>query len=210
MTKKIKITMILVAVVLASLFITGCASIISGGSQTISISSNVHGAFLALNGAPIGTTPFVGNVSRGSNRTVVVTHPDHHPETITLTARINTVFLLNIISGGVLGTTTDLATGAIWQFSPTSFFVNLRPIVQSQFDFERESRIRYFAMMNHSQIAIDSYSENGEFLLTLAYLMSDNMTQDHAIQSIQEALTVSKGNQVVFGEELINSFRTSN
>jgi len=101
---------------------------------------------------------------------------------------------------------TDLSTSSTWKYSPSSYYVQLKEIGQSNSDYSNELSIRYFATMNHSQIAIDA-GNNGEYAEALANIMETKMDSIAARQSINEALEESKGNQVMFGDALMERFR---
>jgi hypothetical protein len=104
-------------------------------------------------------------------------------------------------------TSTDMSTSAAWEYSPSSFYVQLKEIGQSSSDYSNELSIRYFATMNHSQIAIDAGKNNGEYAEALANIMEIKMDGEAARQGINEALEESKGNQVMFGDALMERFR---
>ena len=82
--------------------------------------------------------------------------------------------------------------------------------VFAQNDFMEEHEIRYFAMMNHSQVAIEAKDTNGQYLLALADLMSSKIEREEAIEIIRIALEHSNGFQLEFGDELVKSFREYN
>ena len=105
------------------------------------------------------------------------------------------------------GTSMDGRNRAAWKYSPSSYYVQLQAEGQSNSDFYNELSIRYFAMANHSQIAIDAGENNGEYAEALANLMEAKMDSAAARQSINEALEASKGNQVMFGDALMERFR---
>jgi len=101
---------------------------------------------------------------------------------------------------------TDLSKSSTWKYSPSSYYVQLKEIGQSNSDYSDELSIRYFATMNHSQIAIDA-GNNGEYAEALANIMETKMDSAAARQGINEALEESKGNQVMFGDALMERFR---
>jgi len=103
-------------------------------------------------------------------------------------------------------TLTDMSSSAAWEYNPSSYYVQLREIGQPNLDYSNELSIRYFATMNHSQIAIDVGS-NGEYAEALANLMETKMDSAAARQGINEALEESKGDQVMFGDALMERFR---
>jgi hypothetical protein len=102
---------------------------------------------------------------------------------------------------------TDMSTNAAWEYSPSSYYVQFKEIGQSSTDYSNELSIRYFATMNHSQIAIDAGKNNGEYAEALANIMEAKMDGEAARQGINEALEKSKGNQVMFGDALMERFR---
>ncbi|MDR2582585.1 MAG: PEGA domain-containing protein [Fibromonadaceae bacterium] len=100
----------------------------------------------------------------------------------------------------------DMSTNAAWEYSPSSYYVQLKEEGQSHSDYSDELFIRYFATMNHSQIAIDA-GNNGEYAEALADIMETKMDGEAARQGINEALEKSKGDQVMFGDALMERFR---
>ncbi|USN48091.1 MAG: PEGA domain-containing protein [Pseudobdellovibrionaceae bacterium] len=115
----------IVSIVCLGLFLAGCASIVGGTSQTVSINSNVKGANVIVNGATIGTTPYNGPLKRGKSTTVTLQKDGYETKTITLNTEIESIFWGNIIIGGVLGSTTDLSTGAMYKYAPATLQIDL-------------------------------------------------------------------------------------
>ena len=109
----------------AILAIAGCATILKGTSQIVSINSNVKGATVIVNGKNVGVTPFNGQIERKSGTTVIVQKAGYDTKTFTMTTEIESVFWGNIIIGGVLGSTTDLATGAMYYYAPATLQIDL-------------------------------------------------------------------------------------
>ena len=203
-------TYIIIAITIVSLCVVSCATILGGTDQPITIDSNVRGAMLQMDGMNLGQTPFTGNIKRDKDPIVTISHPGYQSEQLVLSSTLRGLVAVNIITGGPFGTTTDFASGAAWEYSPNTYYVNLRPSYQTQNDFIEESQIRYFAMLNHSQVAIDANASNGEYMLALADLMGSKMDREEAIDTIRTALAVSDGYQLTFGDELVKSFREHN
>ena len=190
-------------------YFIGCATIARGTSQTITINSNLSGASIELDGVPVGVTPFTGKIKKGKDKTLKVHKEGYIAQSFTLEREFDFLASLagNILLGGTLGTTTDWATGAMWLYNPTTYFIQLQEDGQSYLDYSNELAIRKFAMINHSQIALDAGKNGGEYTDALADLMKTKMNKETAMSNIQEALEKSEGNQVIFGNELIESFR---
>jgi hypothetical protein len=115
----------LFSILLSVVVISGCATIIKGTSQTVSINSNVSGAEVIVNGQRVGTTPFTGPIERKSGTTVTLQKTGYQTKTVTMTTEIESVFWGNIIIGGVLGSTTDLTTGAMYYYAPATLQIDL-------------------------------------------------------------------------------------
>jgi len=191
-------------------YFTGCATIARGTSQKITINSNVSGASIELNGVPIGVTPFTGEFKKGKNNTITIREEGYVSQSFILKKKIDGVafFVGNFfIIGGTTGSTTDGISGAMWLYNPTTYFIQLQEDGQSNLDYSNELAIRKFAMINHSQIALDAGKNGGEYTDALADLMKSKMDKETAMLNIQNALEKSKGDQVVFGNELIEFFR---
>lgn len=107
---------------------SACATIIKGPKQLINIDSNVRDAEVMVNGATMGRTPFNGPIPRGSSTQVTIKKDGYYAKTITLATETETAFWGNILIGGVLGSSTDSASGAMNKYSPATFQIDLTPI----------------------------------------------------------------------------------
>jgi hypothetical protein len=105
-----------------------------------------------------------------------------------------------------MGTSMDGRNRAAWEYSPSSYYVQLQAEEQSSLDFSYEVAIRYFATVHRSQIAIDAGKNNGEYAEALANIMEAKISKEAARQGINEALEKSKGNQIAFADELMYFF----
>ena len=199
------------AVFALCLCLAACATMFRGTVQSVSITSNVAGGVITVDGVHLGSTPFSGQIDKGKS-TITVTKEGYVPVTITLKKDFDILcgIVANSSSNSSTGTTTDLITGAFWVYNPSSIYVQLQPLTGSNIEFQNELLIRKFAMMNHSQIAIDAGTNGGEYIDALADLMKSKMDKETAMLSINDALEKSKGDQLAFGNELIEQFQFRN
>jgi len=112
-----------------------------------------------------------------------------------------------MIGAGVLSLTStvvDRVNGSAYQYTPTSFYFHFADEYGSNTD---EILLRKYAMLNHTQIAIDAHEENGEYINALADMMSSKMSRDEAVESIKVALDYSEGDQLAFGDAIVDTFR---
>jgi hypothetical protein len=120
--------------------VTGCATIIKGGSQDIAISSSPSGARYEIkdnsnpSATPItGTTP--GNVTlkkgagyfKGASYTLTVSQDGYSPHVVQLNSSASGWYIGgNILVGGLIGwLIIDPVTGAMWTLSPESIQAGL-------------------------------------------------------------------------------------
>lgn len=116
MSKKI----ITASFVIASVMFSGCATILGGGTtQKISINSatNMKGTMKYSDGTGTQhfTAPATLNVDRKS-KDIILTSDNNEFHTKKVKSSINPWFFGNIITGGVLGSTTDSVGGAAWKY----------------------------------------------------------------------------------------------
>jgi len=80
---------VLLILILLVCFI-GCATIMDGSYQVVTINSNVEGATVSLGAHVIGVTPFVGSLHRNEKQQrIVISKEGYHTQTIELTVRPN-------------------------------------------------------------------------------------------------------------------------
>lgn len=106
-----KNTLVLLGMVTSMVLMSGCATIISGKMQTIDVTSTTTKSF-SIDGQSY-STPAKVNLKRSKDDKVLAVNGC---KDIPLKAKINPVFFGNIIAGGLLGSTTDLAGGAGWKY----------------------------------------------------------------------------------------------
>jgi PEGA domain len=111
---------------------TGCATIVSGKTQTVTIDSNVKDAEIVVEGTVLGTTPYNGPIKRGKDTTILLRKAGYEKKTFTLNTEVEPVFWGNIICGGFFGSTTDYATGSMYKYAPATINVDLTPEIEKK------------------------------------------------------------------------------
>jgi len=196
--KNNKFIILLLALITISIGFTGCATIMSGTTQLVTISCNVDGADIALDGQFIGKTPFTGEIDK-NGEILVVSKSGYKPFNIALSTSIDAMFWGNIITGGTLGSITDFSSGAAYEYSPSNFYVELVAEGVSLIEQQKNFEIKKFAMMNMSDIAVDIANGSGLYLESLIHLAGLE-SSENSIAVIAEKLTKSNGDQLVFGQ----------
>ena len=110
--------------------LSGCATIVKGSSQTMNISTpNGKQANVVVTGKN-GTIPVLipqalsVNTSSGDIVINVTEAECVLPSTTIVKPRLSSWFFGNIIFGGLLGSTTDAATGSAWEYD-SNIMVNV-------------------------------------------------------------------------------------
>lgn len=189
-------------VLLFGMTVAACATIASGTTQAITVSCNVEGADLYLDGEQIGTTPFTGPVPKNKG-TLRVEAEGYQTETLSLSKTIDPLFFGNIILGGTLGSITDFASGAAYQYAPASYQVEMQADEQDEAAYRQQLATRKFAMIYADEISRDLAQGGGEHLSALLKIMTQYGTAEVDSSDISEAMQASRGNVVRFGNEVV-------
>jgi hypothetical protein len=112
---------ILSTIVLASVAF-GSASIISGTSQAMNFNSYPEGATVKIDGKTICKTPCTQVVDKHSGTTLIFEKDGYQSRQMIMSEKVNILTLL----GGLFGTTTDSSTGALWEYTPNNYYIELR------------------------------------------------------------------------------------
>jgi hypothetical protein len=125
---------LLLAAVLA-LPCVGCASVVRGTTENISIATTPAGATAEISGLEIPTacvTPCVVQAKRNADITVSINKEGYEPQVIPLTKEVPGTaaagFAGNLLAGGLIGMGVDAATGAAQDHKPNPVIVTLQPI----------------------------------------------------------------------------------
>lgn len=107
----------IVPAVLAIATLSGCASIMNGKTQNVTVSasdgSKISGT---VDGKPF-VTPGAVEVSRTNNNKIFLTDAEGCDKQTTVEKSVSPVFFGNIILGGLFGSTTDYSTDRMWKYS---------------------------------------------------------------------------------------------
>lgn len=104
-----------------------CASIVTGSTDTVRISSSPSGADYSTNTGHRGKTPAEITIPDTVALTVTVSAAGHQTTTTTLPSRMSGWFLGNLLFGGIIGGAIDLMSGN-WRTHDEELMVALPPI----------------------------------------------------------------------------------
>lgn len=181
----------------------GCATISTGTSQTISITSNVNGAKLFIDGEEIGTTPFNGIIPK-NKKEIKIVKEGYQTETIVLSKTLESMFWGNIITGGTLGSLTDFASGAAYTYAPATYQIDMKSNDQTSSEFERDYTIRKFSMIYIDEISRNVATGGGEYTSALIDMLQAGTDNEIDLEDIRAALESSDGDQTLFGKAIVD------
>ena len=91
----------LILIVASLLSISGCATIVSGTTQSVTIQSTPAGASVFIDGVEKGVTPLTLELKRKADTTLKVSKEGYQDVTMPLPTKFNSMFWGNIIIGGL-------------------------------------------------------------------------------------------------------------
>jgi hypothetical protein len=118
--------------------VSGCASIQSGSTQQVKVSSNPAGAtvYVALkkdgvvtNKVAVGVTPLTVTLSR-KHGALFVEKENYVAAEVPLTTKMNPWMWGNILLTSPLSTSIDTSTGASREYDPGEYMVDLQPVAK--------------------------------------------------------------------------------
>jgi hypothetical protein len=120
----------------AALLSGGCASIVHGPSQDVSVTSQPTGATVSVSNGTTVVTPAVLHLQRGTDYTLTITKAGMATQVIQLKGEVagwfwgNAPLLLLGILPGLVGGAVDFATGAAYELRPENVVVVLSPAIE--------------------------------------------------------------------------------
>lgn len=185
--------------VIASASLTGCATIVTGGKQAVIFDSSPQGANIEVQGLVLGQTPATVTLSRKDDFPVQIKKDGYKSVSVVPSKTGEPLLLGNIITGGIIGTTIDAASGSIHKFSPNSYFVTLEPL-QAEYartiggvylDAEDVARIKQFILISYEPLSKNIAEGTGSHLHTLFSLLKiDTSSQASALEKLRALLTL--------------------
>lgn len=106
-----------VSALLIVLALTGCASILNDSTQPINVSSSTGSDISGTVNGALFKAPGVVNVTRENKNKIFVTETEGCTKETVAEKSVDTKFFVNILSGGVIGSTTDYATDKMWKYN---------------------------------------------------------------------------------------------
>ena len=126
----IKTILILPLTILIVALFMSCASIIHGTKQDISITSSPEAADVTVKTAGgvvafTGQTPATAKLARKNEYDVFINLAGYQESTVHINKEFDSIYLGNILCGGIIGLIIDAANGAMYNLAPEVINVTL-------------------------------------------------------------------------------------
>ena len=103
---------------------TGCATIVHGNRQTVTINSEPDGATVKIDGLK-GKTPFSASLARNNDYVVSIKKKGYKEEQVQITKSFSGLSIIGNILWLLVGVIMDFASGSAYNLSPTKVEVEL-------------------------------------------------------------------------------------
>jgi len=108
----------------------GCATIIHGTTQDISISSAPDQAEVWIDGSRMATTPTKVTLKRKDNYLVTIKKEGYKEATVKIEGSTSAWIIGNVVFGGIIGCGVDLLTGGAYDLKPERLDINLTKLAE--------------------------------------------------------------------------------
>lgn len=108
------------------LFLSSCATIISGSRQNVEITSEPSSAKVYINEIEIGQTPVQKKLKRNQEYQLILKLDGYKTYETKLEKKFNAWYIGNIAFGGLIGIIIDPITGAMHKLKPEEIDENLK------------------------------------------------------------------------------------
>lgn len=111
---------------------SGCATIVNGKTQEISIASVPPGATVMIDGTQTVLTPTKVALRRNKDYVLTFMKDGYQTQVVPVTGVLSGWLLGNIVFGGLIGGGVDAATGAGFTLTPESISIVMQPLQPGQ------------------------------------------------------------------------------
>lgn len=162
-----------------------------------------------MDGNRLGVTPLTVHIKRKQNGIFVARKDGYSDQVMVLSTHRNSYFWGNIIIGGLLGSTTDHASGAAYEYSPNNYYITLTPKKASESErnyLEKKMWARNFILGGYWHLAGDIARSEGEYLSSLYSILGiENSARKETLRNLGDTILNSR-NIPVFAEAVVDQY----
>lgn len=187
------------------LLASGCVSIIKGTSQTLSFNSEPEGAEVLIDGKSFGFTPLAVSLKKNKYTVVTFKKKGYSTQTVPIESSYDGLALLNIFWDF---STTDLITGAAYEYAPTRYFATLRPKEANRSGLQQlggRENIRRFVLFSYSNLGRDAANGDGEYFQALCELLGivSPSAKQMFLHKLQTIFRENEGDEIKSAEQIL-------
>lgn len=114
--------------VLIAAFSQGCATIMHGSTQQVTVNSTPMGANVLVDGGMHFKTPAAIMLSRKETHTIEISMDGYQTETVDIKRVLSGATAGNLLFGGLIGAAIDTSSGGAYRLEPEDIKIDLRAI----------------------------------------------------------------------------------
>jgi len=120
---KLQKAALVLSMIIVIVMLNSCATLLSGTKQEVYVNTEPQGAKILVNGMDQGVlTPATLIVKRQKQSVYTFQKQGYEDGTVAQYGSFNTVSLVNILIGGIIGIIIDASSGAMWEYSNPNVF----------------------------------------------------------------------------------------
>jgi hypothetical protein len=174
-----------------SIIATGCATILDGSDQTISVKSDPNGASVYMGDKLLGKTPITTTVKKEKDKQLTFKKSGYQTDNVLMNTGISPYFWVNILTGGITGSIVDLSTGAMYQYQPNSYYLKMKPTkVSSNEEFKNSLVVFGLAVEGYDDLLKEFNGESDLYISSIVKASAGKIGRD----DIEAAYKVSSNN----------------
>lgn len=109
-----------------ALTLSGCATIFSGGPDSVNFGSKPEGAEVLVNGQSMGSTPVTLRLEPSKTYMITYRKEGFGDATVVLSTHVQPGFVVLDVLAGIMGVAIDAATGDWRAFDQGEYYVELK------------------------------------------------------------------------------------
>jgi hypothetical protein len=116
------------SLIVAAAFAQGCATIMHGSTQQVTVNSTPMGANVLVDGGMHFKTPAAIMLSRKETHTIEISMDGYESEIVDIKRVLSGATAGNLLFGGLIGAAVDTSSGGAYRLEPEEIKIDLRPI----------------------------------------------------------------------------------
>lgn len=116
-----------IALVAAAMSLSACGALFNGGPEDVAVSTNPAGAEIWIDGTNRGITPATLQLAKNKDHTITLRRAGYQEQTVTISRRLSSTYLILDILGGLVPVIVDAATGSWYVLDTDTVDVTLAP-----------------------------------------------------------------------------------